>query len=193
MRMMAAAAAALLLVEFGPAPADGVILDTDFSQLPEGWYASTAWSFGDEGAVVQTTMHTWDALLFTGEGPREMIYFVPDGTDSVVIRIPYTLDTSVSDGSVEFWIELASTGTAWNEIWHEGIYGEGSIQQTDTICYTPYWISGGDWMGLDLEGNGLCVDTGSMDVLWQVHGLSIVAYGDSLIMDMGTWGSIKAR
>ena len=193
MRMMAAAAVALLLVEPGPARADGVILDTDFGQLPEGWYASTAWSFEDEGAVVQTTMHIWDALLFTGEGPREMIYFVPDGTDSVVVRIPYSLDASVVDGTVDFFIELGSTGTAWNEIWQEGIYGEGSIQQSDTICLNAYWITGGDWLGIAFEGEGQCLDTGSMSVLWQVHGLTITACGDSLTMDAGTWGSIKAR
>jgi len=190
---LAAAAALMLSALCGQTCSEGIVLDTDFGQLPDGWYVDLDWSFGEDGAVVQTSADSWDALLFTGEGPPEMIYFVPDGTDSVVVRIPYSLDASVVDGTVDFFIELGSTGTAWNEIWQEGIYGEGSIQQSDTICLNAYWITGGDWLGIAFEGEGQCLDTGSMSVLWQVHGLTITAYGDSLTMDAGTWGSIKAR
>lgn len=190
---LAAAAALLLSALCGQTWSESIILDTDFAQLPDGWYVDLDWSFGEDGAVVQTSADNWDALLFTGEGPPEMIYFVPDGTDSVVVRIPYSLDAGVVDGTVDFFVELGSTGTAWSEIWQEGIYGEGSIQQSDTICLNAGWITGGDWLGIVFEGEGQCVDTGSMSVLWQVHGLTITAYGDSLTMDAGTWGSIKAR
>ncbi len=177
-----------------PALSDAVIFQTDFSELPDDWYADLDWEFGPDGAVTHTSwpIQSWDAIMFTGDGPPELIYFVPDGTDSIIVTIPYYLHASVLEGHAQFEIRMGGSTSGWDEIWSESLVWEGMIWETATISVSPDWISGGEWIGISFEGSGECNYAGSLSVRWEIRGLTITAIGDSLALDHNTWAMIKS-
>ena len=169
---------------------DGLIYENDFSQDPEDWYHDSIWEFGSDGAVVQTTEKFWDATLFSGQPDDRLIFFVPDGADSIGIVIPYTLEASVYEGSILVEVRLG-TDSGWEDIWFQ-YEQDDYISESDTISCSPDYVQGGDWVGIFFAGFGNCDTWGSMDVLWQVHSITITAYGDSLYFEPASWAGIKA-
>ncbi|MFO7950867.1 MAG: hypothetical protein R6U36_10965 [Candidatus Fermentibacteraceae bacterium] len=191
MRSICAAVTLPVLAAFSVAHSDGVIYETDFSQPPANWYYDQDWEFGNDGAVVQTDLHFWDALMFSGGPGDQLIFFVPDGADSIGIAIPYYLNASVDQGNVCFEIRFGCTDSGWETIWERSEYS-GYVSETDTISYSPDYVQGGDWVGINFEGFGECDTWGYMGVTWQIHGLTITAFGDSLSFESSTWAGIKA-
>ena len=189
----------LLIVSFFssvifPVFSDAIIFQTDFNELPDNWYATASWEFGPVGAVTSSSWPaTWlDADMFTGDGPAELIYFVPDGTDSIIVTIPYYLNAGVCEGDANFEILMGGSGSGWNELWSRSLSDEGTINETATINVSPNWISGGEWIGIRFKGYGSCIDVGYLSVNWQIHSLTITAIGDSLALDHSTWARIKS-
>lgn len=177
-----------------PVFSDAVVFHTDFSELPEHWWSNSEWEFGSGGAVTSNTWPStyWDADMFSGDGPPDIIYFIPDGTDSVLITIPYYVHADVSEGDANFRIRIKATGSDWTEIWSRAVYYQGSITESGTISIVPDWISGGEWMGIFFDAWGSCIYVGCLETDWQIHSLTITAMGDSLVLDQTTWANIKA-
>ena len=176
-----------------PVFSDAVIFQTDFNELPNNWYANSSWEFGPYGAVTNSSWPDtwWDADMLTTNSSTELVYFIPDGTDSIIVTIPYYLLAQVSEGNANFNILMKASGSTWNEIWSRSLSYEGTINETATINVSPDWISGGEWIGIRFYGYGSCIDVGSLSVDWRIYGLTITAIGDSLALDNATWADIK--
>jgi hypothetical protein len=173
--------------------AETVILQTDFSGLPPDWFAPD-WSFGSSGACTGNTYPStfWDAVMDTGpDMSTEMIYHIPEGTDSVVITMPYYIHVGLYDGQLHLRARVRYSDTAWYNLWVLNLSGEESLTETDTIKVTPWWFEEDMWIGFLFDAWGECYGGGSLEVTWQVHGLTVTAYGDSLACGNSTWAEIK--
>lgn len=175
--------------------ADSVIFETDFLELPDDWFATT-FQFGNDGAYIDLfTFDPFDANLSTGPGmPVEYIIFVPDGTDSVEVKVDYTLHASGSEGpSMQFKIMLGTQSVSYQTVW-EAIISTSNpqIYESGTLTFTPEWILPGDFIGIYFRAD--IVNPGEFGgiIEWYIHNLEITAYGDSLHLEPLTWGSIKS-
>ena len=100
----------LVLISAGDSIADAVIFETDFQTIPEEWVEFGNWTFGSNGAQASHIDDpSWEDLLFTQrEGDWiDCIYFIPDGTDSLLIEIPYYVHVNNGEisGNAEFEID----------------------------------------------------------------------------------------
>lgn len=177
-----------------PVFSDAVIFQTDFNELPDNWYANSSWTFGTSGARTYSSWPDtwWDADMLSTNSSAGFVYFIPDGTDSIIVTIPYYLHSQVYEGNANFNILMQASGPAWNEIWSRSLSYEGTINETATINASPDWISGGEWIGIRFYGYGSCTYVGSLSVDWRIYGLTITAIGDSLALDNSTWAKIKS-
>ncbi len=170
---------------------DSVIYETDFAELPYNWYAST-FQFGSEGAYIDLfTYSGFDANLSTGL-PVEYIIFIPDGTDSIDIKVDYTLHASGLNPSMEFRIKLGSQAVSLQTVW-EVILSTSNpqIYTSGTLNFTPAWIQAGDFLGVYFRADIINPGDDGGVIAWYIHNLEITAYGDALHLEQSTWGSIK--
>lgn len=187
----------LLIVVFlsttiSPVFSDAVIFQTDFNELPDNWFATDNWEFGPDGAVTGFSYWQgyWFADMLTSNGDTEFTYFVPDGTDSILVTIPYYLGVEVFDGSAYFSILMQASGSGWTEIWSESVIWYEWLFETATINVSPDWISGGEWISIRFKGWGGSEEYSN--VHWEIQGLTITAIGDNLALDNSTWAEIKS-
>ena len=183
----------LLLVVAEYSVADAVIFETDFQSLPDNWYVSPIWSFSSSGASITTTAQNWSAILFTQEGGTPSpIYFVPDGTDSVLIEIPYSVYVYIYESaSVHFSINANINSGQDVVLWSESYFTEGAHSSSGTLEYVFDW-SGAGWLGFFFDASG-GYDTGcGMSVTWLISGITATAYGNDLELTPLTWGLIKS-
>jgi hypothetical protein len=171
--------------------ADSVIFDTDFAELPVNWYATT-FQFGSEGAYIDLfTFSGFDANLSTGL-PVEYIIFVPDGADSVRVKVDYTLHASGLNPSMEFRIKLGSQSVSLQTVW-EAILSPANPQvyTSGTLQFSPAWVQAGDFLGVYFRADIIYPGDDGGVIEWYIHNLEITAYGDGLNLEQSTWGSIK--
>ena len=183
----------LLLAVAEYSVAYAVICETDFQSPPDNWYASPIWTFSSSGASFTTTVQSWSALLFTQEGGTPSpIYFVPDGTDSVLIEIPYSVYVYIYESaSVHFTINAFIDSEQDVVLWSDSYFTEGAHSSSGTIEYMFDW-SGAGWLGFFFDAYG-GYDTGcGMSVTWLISGITATAYGSDLELTPLTWGSIKS-
>jgi len=171
--------------------ADSVIFDNDFSELPAGWYAST-FQFGSQGAYIDVfTYSGFDANLATGL-PVQYEIFVPDGTDSVKIEIPYTLHASGLNPSMEFKIKLGTQSIPCSTVWEVILSSSNpQINASGILVFRPAWIYAGDYIGIYFRADIINPGDDGGYVEWFIHNLKITAYGDSQSLQSLTWGNIK--
>lgn len=180
-----------LLYLTSPVFTDEILFQTDFNQLPEDWYAADRWEFTSNGALLYRNHNPYlDALLMSGLGPSEMLYFIPDGIDSVIVKIPYYLNAYACEEWIVCSIELGCTGHGWEEIWSRHIGYIENIDETDTLAVSPAWLNGGCWMGIRFDSYASPMENSA--VKWLVNGITITAVGDELDMTTSTWAAIKS-
>jgi len=175
--------------------AETIIFQSDFQTLPEFWF-TRGWSFGADGATMAASGPEWESTLFTaGEDSLAMraIYFVPDGTDSISVLIPYYLYIMVNEGSAVFSVSIITESPDPITIWRERIFWMGGMSEHGSIEIFLDWNSSrnGNWMGFSFESAGGHGPGGSVNVLWRLYGITATAYGDSQELHSTTWGSIK--
>lgn len=184
----------LILILATTCPADSVIFETDFAELPYNWFATT-FQFGSEGAYIDIfTFSSFDANLSTGPGmPVDRTIFIPDGTDSVNIEVDYTLHASGLNPSMEFWIKLGTQSVSLQTVW-EVILSESNpqIYTSGTLTFTPEWILAGDFLGMYFRADIINPGEDGGNIEWYIHNIEITAYGDDLHLEPSTWGSIKS-
>ena len=184
----------LILVLMTTGFADSVIFETDFSELPDNWFAST-FQFGTEGAYIDLfTFNSFDANLSTGPGmPVENIIFIPDGTDSVDIKVDYTLHASGLNPSMEFRIKLGTQSVSLQTVWEVILSASNpQIYTSGTLEFTPEWIEAGDFLAVYFRADIINPGDDGGSIAWYIHNLEITAYGDDLHLEQSTWGSIKS-
>ncbi len=170
---------------------DVIIFQTDFNELPDDWFASAGWEFGSQGAETHSwPADLWSEIMFTGNGPPELIYSVPDGADSIIVTIPYYLYASVMQESIDFEIRMGGSNSGWDELWSKFVSGEVTFSETGTIEVSPDWIIGGEWIGIKFDVLAGFGSGGSL--IWKIQGLTITAIGDSLTLNQSTWALIKS-
>lgn len=176
--------------------ADSVIYATDFQSAPEDWFFGSGWTFGVNGAVSVRSNPVWEDVLFTqkNSGFAERIYFIPDGTDSLLIEIPYYIyvnNSEVSGGAtfeINAYIDQASTRT---KIFYQNVWQAGVYEYDDSVEYL-FNRQGSGWLGFFIEFAGGCEPGCGITAIWQIHGITVTAYGDDLGLAPLTWASIKS-
>jgi len=187
--------ALLLLITVKHSVADAVIFQTDFQSPPDNWFVGGQWTFGEDGAVMHRTAPVWDDVLFTqlSAGGMDPIYFIPDGTDSLLIEIPYYIYVNNSEvsGGADFYINaFTDPGTDQSVfslyVWQEGVYSDEGI-----IEYV-YQHQGSGWLGFFIESTGGHEPGCGIVAHWEIHSITVTAFGDTLGLHQNTWASIKS-
>ena len=185
----------LFFIVAGYAFADGVVYETDFQSAPEDWNGS-GWTFGDDGAVSDRDCSGWEDVLFTqlSGDYAERIYFIPDGTDSLLFHIPYYIfvnNSEVSGGAtfnISAYIDEASTR---EQIFSLSVWQAGVYEYDESVEYV-FNHRGSGWLGFFIEFAGGCEPGCGIHAVWQIHGITVTAYGDDLDLEPLTWASIKS-
>ena len=187
----------LLLIPAGYSIADAIIFETDFQSLPEGWL-SNGWSFGLSGAVMAASYPQWESTLYTAGTDNTpsvgAIYFVPDGSDSVKVEIPYYLYAMVNEGYAGFFISVVTEPYNSILIWEKELYWIQGLCEERVVEYTFDWNGSGygNWIGFFIESSGGYGTGGSVSVVWRLHSITVTAYGASQELNSSTWAGIKS-
>lgn len=172
---------------------DSILLETDFSELPDNWY-NDAFTLSGSGAILYyVSLGHLSAKLQTGSSDDwEQNIFIPDGIDSVRIEIIH--DLYVSGGeypTLTFNIKLGNLYTE-EYLWYQYInYEQPNFNQTLTHTICPDWLNGGDLLGIRFYVHGWPGEYGSI-VDWKITYLKVTAFGDDLAFTQNTWAGIKA-
>jgi len=172
-------------------------MQTDFNQLPQGWVSDEDWVFGSFGAAlcVSVQENTWSGE-FSTEGEPPARYFVPDGTDSVVVSIDHWVFLSagavLSDASSAAMIQLWTCQSGWGDyiFYHsvsDSLYSEEMISTYVFDNIPPDTFIGFRFRGELVSDN----QAEYAEIIWQVNGMTVTAYGEVLALGRSTWGNIK--
>ena len=184
----------LLFIVVGSSFADAVIYETDFQSLPEDWYAGTQWTFGNDGAVSHRTDPVWEDVLFTRDSSDEMkIYFVPDGTDSILVEIPYYISVNNSEvsGSAVFEIYAHIGPSTDTRIFYQNVWQAGYYVFEGTVEYV-FHREGSGWLGFFISSTGGCEPGCGITAHWEIHGITVTVFGEDLDLAPLTWASVKS-
>ena len=115
-----------MLVLFSLAGAEEAnLFETSFQGLPEGWFNSN-WGFEGGDARIDEFVNYWSgdflADMYT-DGEPPALYFVPDGTDSVVIHIEH--DIYMGGEDIKAFVEVTSTSGEDVRIFDEMVFWDG--------------------------------------------------------------------
>jgi len=169
-----------------------VMFETDFSELPEGWL-NDEWTFDHPGAYTYgyTQDDYWSARMYSS-GSSPSIYFVPDGTDSVVVHIEHDLI-------------LYGDPTAYGRVFVSSTtFGDATIydfQLTPPYTFMEdiepiHWVledpPQGTWLGFEFRGVLSTYSQLANSLSWTVTSLTVTACGSELSLPSCTWGEIKS-
>lgn len=183
--------AALVLVACMVSSADtSILFSTDFSTLPDGW-VNDEWEFNHPGAHVGNGVQ-WDdwSAEFSSLTSSPGIYFVPDGTDSVVIHIEHcvTLDGDFYSSRVQLWTNHSGWG---EDIFNKSGSG-GVIWITDPVHFVLSDPDPGTWIGFKFRAYLSAGYMGYSGLEWTIDSMTVTAYGDALGLETTTWSAIKS-
>lgn len=178
--------------------ASSVIFETDFEQLPQGWISDQEWVFGSFGASlcvsVQDTAWTGE---FSSQGEPPVTYPVPELADSVVIQVDQWVFLSSGsvgmDASSTALIQLWTSQSGWGDY----IYLESAVDTlfTQTVLSTHVLedIPSGTSLGFRFTGELYSASqVDYAEIIWQVNGMTVTAYGDFTGLGSISWAAIKA-
>jgi len=182
----------LLLLPLAAHSEEAILLETDFSYLPEHWY-SEEFTFDSMGAKLYwISFSHLSAVLRTGESDEwENNIFIPDGTDSVRIDISHHINVLGGDyPALSFKISLSDEDHQ-EDIWYEYLNNQNpNINQWLEHSVSPDWLEAGDWLGIRFRAYGWPGDFGS-NINWRIFDVTVTAYGDQLGLSSDTWAGIK--
>jgi len=175
-----------------------VLLQTDFNQLPAGWVADEDWGFGSFGAALCVSIQdtTWSGE-FSTEGEPPVRYFVPEGTDSVVVDVNHWVLLSAgevkSEASSSAMIQLWTSQSGWGDYIYFNSVSDTLFAEEMISSYVLDSIPPNTFLGFRFRGELLSESMESYaEVIWQVNELTVTAYGIMVGLNSGTWASIKA-
>lgn len=175
-----------------------VLLQTDFSQIPQGWVNDEDWVFGSFGAALCVSIQeaAWSGE-FSTEGEPPVRYFVPDGTDSVVVVVDHWVLLSAgpvkSDASSTAAIQLWTTQSGWGDyIFHHSVSDTLFVGEMISSCVLTD-LPQDTFLGFRFKGELVSESQSDYaEVIWQVNGMTVTAYGGNLPLSRSTWAGIKA-
>lgn len=174
-----------------------VLFETDFSQLPQGWIHDDDWVLGSAGASLCVSVQDstlWSELSTEGEPPAR--YFVPDGTDSVVVEVDHWIFLSagnvLSRASSTGMIQLWTSESGWGDYIFYHSVSDTLYAQEQISSSTLLDIPQGTELGFRFRGELVSENQGNYaEIIWQVAGMTVTAYGEEMGLTPDTWGSIK--
>jgi len=175
-----------------------VLLQTDFNQLPQGWVSDEDWAFGSFGAALCVSLQetTWSGE-FSTEGDPLVRFPVPHGTDSVIVAVDHWVLLSASPvksgASSSAAIQLWTTQSGWGDYIFSHSVSDSLYAEEMISTYVLTGIPQDTFLGFRFRGD-LTSDSQSnyAEIIWQVNGMTVTAYGDVLPLSRSTWASIKA-
>ncbi len=136
----------VLLVSCTISLADTTILfETDFSVLPDGW-VNDEWEFNHPGAHVSNGVQwdTWSGV-FNSVPFSAGVFFIPDGTDSVVVHIEHSviLEGDYYSSRIQLW----TNHSGWGDYIFDQSGSGGYTEITDPVHFVPTDPVPGTWVG----------------------------------------------
>jgi hypothetical protein len=189
----------ILIVSSGASfSGSAVLFQTDFAQIPQGWVSGEEWVFGSFGASLCVSIQEtiWSGELST-EGEPPARYQVPEGSDSVVIVVDHWLLLSSgptrSDASSAALIQLWTDQSGWSDYIYFQTVSDTlfSAQLISTLVLenpAPNTLVGFRFRG-ELVSEA---PNEYAEIIWQVQGMSVTAYGETLGLESDTWGAVKS-
>ena len=171
------------------------VFESDFLEIPSGWH-NDDWSFGTEGAH-------WGAFCsgneqFEGsmgsDGEPGVWYFVPDGTDSLVIYVDYNWGAVINSGECTAYLRMQYLSGGYEELLyvHEEPTFLGGADSS--VTYVVESVAAGTWIGFEAYGfvsNTYALLFSNFSI--SITELTVTAYGDELAFEQCTWGAVKSR
>ncbi len=167
-----------------------VIFSTDFTELPDGWINTgydDEWSFGPNGAAASGSSgeQYWFVELCT----PDQFFFVPDGTDSLVVHIEHLLSLD-GDGPCAS-VNLMTIPSGNITIYYKSsYYPGGGVYDIEPIHWSSNQYLQGTWVGISFYAFKEEWVTGN-SASWHLYSLTITAHGSELDMNTITWASVK--
>lgn len=172
----------------------GTVFETDFQEIPSGWY-NDDWTFGADGAH-------WGAFCsgteeFEGsmgsDGEPGVWYFVPDGTDSLVIHVDYNWGAVINSGECTAYLRMRYLSGGYEELFyvHEEPTFLGGADSS--VTYVVESVAAETWIGFEAYGfvsNTYALLFSNFGI--DITELTVTAYGDELTFEHCSWGAIKA-
>ena len=166
-----------------------IVFETTFNELPAGWFNSE-WLFSSSYAYICESVFetgTFEADMYTN-GQPPIYYFVPDGTDSLVIHIGHDIAMYGTNGNA--FVRLYSTSFDSVNIFNEWVHYD-SYYSSDPIHHVIVDPPPDTWIGFRFHGYISATYPSGSTINWWVYNLTVTAHGDELTLEPGTWASIK--
>jgi hypothetical protein len=166
------------------------VFDTQFNGIPNGW-SNLHWEFsGSDGAYLNKWVSSPDEFIaVTGsQSGTASWYFVPDGTDSLVIHIEHDIYAMTAHESVVY-IQLLSPSTANEYLFYEDLYN--SYTSDEPIDLTITSPLAGNWIGFKIYADITTCYPGYSIIEWYITDLTATAYGSGMTLDTVTWADLK--
>ncbi len=168
-----------------------IVFETTFNELPAGWF-NNEWLFSSSGAHIYESVYipgpfAFEADMYTN-GQPPIYYFVPDGTDSLVIHIEHDIGMYGAFGSA--CVRLYSTSFDSVNIFSEWVHND-SYFSSDPIHHVIVDPPPETWIGFRFSGYISAAYPVSTTINWWVFNMTVTAHGDELALEPGTWASIK--
>lgn len=188
----------LLAVSVFACGESAVVYETDFAVVPPGWYNDNWSTSSSQGAYIHQNMpgggspqiYTFLAHMYSNTTPP-VWYFVPDGTDSLVIDVEHSIDVFTTS-NCNFFIKLLYSDDTEEYIFHQQISGNGGYISTEPIHHVVVGPPEGVWIGFVLYAYNTIYYATMGHIYWYVTSLNATAYGNSLNLEPSTWASIKS-
>jgi len=167
-----------------------MVFETQFHTIPNGW-SNSHWQFdSSNGAWIDkwvTSPADFTATTGSQSGTASW-YFVPDGTDSLVIHIEHDISAMTASGS-EAYIQLLSPSTANEYLFYKAIYNSFATNEPiDTTITSP---PAGNWIGFKAHAYITTCYPGYSTIEWHITNFIVTAYGNGMALETVTWADLK--
>ena len=187
--------ALILIALTGTALAEScVVFETKFAVLPSGWFEYD-WNFSTSmGAWIDEFIHgadppfSFDATMGS-EALPPVWYFVPDGTDSLVIHIEHDLSAR-SSWPGEAYIQLKYLSGESEYLFYQEIDNTWTYANEPVDIIIP-WTGDDNYIGIRIHASIATVYMDNATITWYITDLSINAIGESLGFNSASWAWIK--
>lgn len=172
----------------------GVVFETLFPKLPAGWY-NDEWEFSSDGAYFGDFCSPGESLEGTmgSLADPEVWYFVPDGTDSLVINLNYEYNAVLATGYVITYVRMHYLSGGSMNLYY---FSEGpSLMQggIDSVECVLTELPDDTWIGFTAYGKIWNVGyPGFTNYAFWITRLSATAHGEELSLISNSWGAIKS-
>ncbi len=171
------------------------VFETQFESLPDGWL-SEEWQFNtNSGAWINETIYGYQSptsctATMSSLSDPEVWYFVPDGTDSLLVHIEHDLAAYVNGVGIAY-IQMHYFPDEEEYLFFDPYLNLGT-STSDPIDVSIQAPPVDTWIGFTFYAHMQAAYPGNGgNIQWYIYELFVTAFGNSLELDRHTWGGIK--